>query len=294
MPNARTHAVVRVARSRPWREPPRHGRPRWFKAAALALGIVLAAGAAQWSLAQPQRSDGPRINVAESIVAEPDSQTVLTIEVGPRDALPNKSFLRLTGFPRSVSLTEGHAIAPGSWAVPLSALGSLKAIVPAGVSGRNEITISLVAVDGTKLAETSTALVVSPPRILAAPIERPPEPKRLAPAPPPPPAPTGKTVRVPELSTEDKARAERFLALGGRHLEQGNIGAARSFFQRAAEAGLAAGAMKMAATYDPTELSRLEAVAVTPDRNEARKWYERARDLGAREAEERLVRLGRN
>jgi hypothetical protein len=98
----------------------------------------------------------------------------------------------------------------------------------------------------------------------------------------------------PKLSIEDKSRAERFMALGTRHLEQGNIGAARIFFQRAAEAGLAAGALKMAATYDPAELVRLEAVAVTPDRNEARKWYERARELGAREAEERLARLGGN
>ena len=288
MPKAGTRAIVCVTRSRPRQEPPRPERPRWLKAAALALGIVLAAGTAQWSLAQRER---PHIDVAESIVVEPDSQTVLAIEVGPRDALPNKSFLRLTGFPRSVSLTEGHAIAPGSWAVPLSALGSLKAIVPAGVSGRNEITISLVAVDGTKLAETSTALVVSAPRILAAPIDPRLEPKRLAPA---PPAPTSKAVRVPDLSAADRAQAERFLALGARHLEQGNIAAARMFFQRAAEAGSATGALKMAATYDPTELSRLEAVAVTPDRNEARKWYERARDLGSREAEERLARLGRN
>jgi hypothetical protein len=174
-------------------------------------------------------------------------------------------------------------------------LGSLKAIVPAGVAGRNEITISLVGVDGTTLAETRTALVVNPPRVLAAPIDpRPPEPKRVAPTPPPAPASTGRVLKVPELSAEDKARAERDLALGVRHLEQGNIGAARSFFERAADAGLAAGALKMAATYDPTELSRLEAVAVTPDRNEARKWYERARELGAREAEERLARLGRN
>lgn len=251
--------------------------------------MTLAAATVQWSVAQ--RGEGPRINVAQTIVVEPDSQTLLVIEVGPREALPSKSFLRLRGFPRSVSLTEGHAIAPGSWAVPLFALGSLKAIVPAGVAGRNEITISLVGVDGTTLAETRTALVVNPPRVLAAPIEPRPEPKRVAPAPPPS---TAKAVRVPELSDEVRARAERFMALGARHLEQGNIGAARMFFQRAAEAGLAGGALKMAATYDPVELARLEAVAVTPDRNEARKWYERARELGAREAEERLARLGGN
>jgi hypothetical protein len=249
--------------------------------------MTLAVATVQWSVAQ--RGEGPRINVAQTIVVEPDSQTLLVIEVGPRDALPSKSFLRLRGFPRSVSLTEGHAIAPGSWAVPLFALGSLKAIVPAGVTGRNEITISLVGVDGTTLAETRTALVVNPPRILSTPIDPRPEPRRAAPAPS-----TGKSVRVPELPAEDKARAERFMAMGARHLEQGNIGAARMFFQRAAEAGLAAGALKMAATYDPMELARLEAVAVTPDRNEARKWYERARELGAREAEERLARLGGN
>jgi TPR repeat protein len=96
---------------------------------------------------------------------------------------------------------------------------------------------------------------------------------------------------LPEVSPEDKARGERYLALGERHLEQGNIGAARSFFQRAAEAGLAEGALRMAATFDPAELARLDAVALNPDREQARKWYERARELGAREAEERLARL---
>jgi len=32
---------------------------------------------------------------------------------------------------------------------------------------------------------------------------------------------------------------------------------------------------------------------VVADRDEARKWYERARELGEPEAEERLARLGR-
>ena len=97
---------------------------------------------------------------------------------------------------------------------------------------------------------------------------------------------------APDLSVEDKARAERMLAQGARHLEQGNISAARMFFQRAAEAGLAAGALRMGATYDPQELGRLDSLAgVTADRKEARKWYELARDLGAPDATDRLGRL---
>jgi hypothetical protein len=293
MPNERpagTNAIVRAVRSRP--VPRRSSR---LKAAALALGMTLAAGAVQWSVAQ--RGDALRIEVAPTIVVAADSQAPLRIEVGPREALPSNSFLRLRGFPRSVSLTEGHAIAPGSWAVPLLALGSLKAIVPAGAAGRTDIVITLVAVDGTTLAETRTALVVGPARVLASAKDKPPAeppPKRLAPAPAPAPARVGRLPNAPELSTEDRARAERDLMLGGRHLEQGSIDAARSFFRRAAEAGLAAGALKMAATYDPAELARLEAVAVIPDRNKARKWYERARELGAPEAAERLRRLAGN
>jgi len=267
------------ARSRP------RGK-RWIAAALLALAVILATGAAQWSLAQ--RREAPRILVEQTIFAEPDSQTLLAIEVGPRDALPSNSFLRLRGFPRSVSLTEGHAIGLGSWAVPLFALGSLKAIVPEGVSGRSDIVISLVGEDGTTLAEVKTALVVGRRRVLAAPIDPPPQPKRLEPSSP------GPASKVPDLSPEEKARAERYLALGERHLDQGNIGAARSFFQRAAEAGLAEGALKMAATFDPVELARLDAVAVNADRVQARRWYERARELGAPEAEERLARLARN
>jgi hypothetical protein len=259
--------------------------------AVTALSIALALGAfgiggAQWSAAQ--RRDLPRIVVAPTIVAEPASQAPFIIQVGPPDALPSNSFVRLRGFPASVSLTEGHAIAPGSWAIPLFGLPSLKAIVPAGVSGRNEISITLVGVDGTTLAESRTALVIAatPPPERA----QPPPPRQIAPAAAPPPV--RQPPPTPDLTDEDKARAERMLAQGTKHLEQGNIGAARMFFQRAAEAGLAAGALRMGATYDPMELGRLEALAgISADRNEARKWYELARELGATEAADRLGRL---
>jgi hypothetical protein len=260
---------------------------------------------------------------------EPASQAPFVILVGPPDTLPSNSFLRLRGFPASVSLSEGHAIAPGSWAIPLFGLPSLKAVVPAGASGRNEISISLVGIDGTTLAESRTMLVIAaatppekvqptPPQRQVAVAAAPPPPEKVQPAPqrqaaviaaPTPPEkaqpmppqrqaapaavlpPVKRTPPGPELSPEDQARAERMLAQGAKHLDQGNISAARMFFQRAAEAGLAAGALSMGGTYDPLELGRLESLGVNADRNEARKWYELARDLGAPEAAGRLGRL---
>ena len=97
-----------------------------------------------------QRSE-PRVTVPATLAAEAASQAALQIQVGPPDALPSNTFVRLRGLPHSISLTEGHAIGPGSWAVPLFSLPTLKAIIPAGVSGRSELSVSLVAVDGTIL-----------------------------------------------------------------------------------------------------------------------------------------------
>src|SRR5262245_25271316 len=77
-----------------------------------------------------QRAE-PRITVASAIVGQPASLVPLPIQVGPSDALPSNSFLRLRGLPPTISLTEGHAIGPGSWAIPLVGLPALKANVPA-------------------------------------------------------------------------------------------------------------------------------------------------------------------
>jgi hypothetical protein len=246
-------------------------------------------------VSKAQRNDAPSLVVPPTIVAEPASQTNLSISVGPPGRLPAHSFVRVRGLPSSVSLTEGHAIAPGSWAIPIVGLANLKAIVPAGVSGRSEIIIQLIGVDGTMFAESRAALVVGPSPIVAAqPVEK----KVAAPPPPPASAPLARADRTrprpPQLPPQEQARAERLVVQGDRHLEQGNIGAARLFFQRAAEAGLALGAIRLAATFDPAELARLHAQGVRPDREEARRWYERARELGAPEAEERLARLGGN
>jgi len=47
----------------------------------------------------------------------------------------------------------------------------------------------------------------------------------------------------------------------------------------------------MAETYDPDELRRLGVLGIQPNLAEARKWYEKAQELGEGQAEARLSRL---
>jgi len=61
----------------------------------------------------------------------------------------------------------------------------------------------------------------------------------------------------------------------------GNIGAARSMFQLAAEAGEPAAALALAETYDPSALEKLGVKGVTPDIALARRWYEKAKTMGS-------------
>ncbi len=245
-----------------------------------------------------------QISVAPMIVAAPKSEVALPIRIQPLEALPKRSFLSLRGFPPGVSLTEGHPISPGSWAVPFAGLSTLKANIPEGANGRAEIVISLIAMDGRMLAQAKTALVVEPVATGAAAKTAPKSAPKSAPPPDMPagPAPLATGTQASQASTqdpaaalsaEDKARAERALAQGEDYFARGSILVARQYFQRAADAGLAVAALRLAATYDPDELQRVQASGVVPDRDLARKWYQRARELGAPEADERLARLDR-
>jgi hypothetical protein len=267
--------------------------------AVVAAGIVIAGWSLEGAqaaadvslrlqLAQTGGAEIPRIAVLATVVAEPASQMPLQIRIAPTESIPRNSFLRLRGLPPTASLSEGHSIAPGAWAIPLNGLPRLRLNLPASVSGKSELVISLVDEDGKLLAEARVSLVIQQ----QAPVSVSPAPavveKERMPAPPPPRA------QAPALTPADRENAEKLVARGERDLEQGNIAQARQFFLRAAQTGLARGALMLAATYDPRELARMRAVSVQPNVAEARKWYMRAAELGAPDAADKLATLGGN
>jgi len=67
----------------------------------------------------------------------------------------------------------------------------------------------------------------------------------------------------------------------GRSLfDAGDVVAARLFFRRAANAGDAAAAIALGATYDPEILSQRFIRGIGADAQEAQRWYDKARALG--------------
>ena len=244
----------------------------------------------------------PRISVPSVVTAEPASQVPLSILVDSVEPLPTQAYVLIRGLPAGVSLIGGHAVGAGSWAVPLYAVRALPLNIPVGSSGRSALLVSLVSVEGVHLAEASTVLDIGASAVMSLPAEQRLPAEKVAElgaqsfAPPQPASRPKQELSSPSLprapSAEERALAERLVAQGERHFTLGDIASARLLFRRAANWGSAPAALRLAATYDPAELLRLQVQGVTSDRGEARKWYERARELGAPEAQERLSRLG--
>ena len=78
---------------------------------------------------------------------------------------------------------------------------------------------------------------------------------------------------------------------GDDFLKAGDIASARLFYERAADAGDGAAALRLGATFDPGVLARAGIRGIPGDPAQASSWYRRARDLGQAAAAERLKGL---
>jgi len=125
-----------------------------------------------------------------------------------------------------------------------------------------------------------------PAAVMAAPQPVAPAVEPSAAAPTAAPAPATKLVR--EM---DPQQVKLLMQQGEQFLAAGDVITARTVFQRAAEAGNAAAALALGATYDPDVLAKMGARGVNPDVQKARIWYERAKEYGSSDAPRRLEAL---
>lgn len=92
---------------------------------------------------------------------------------------------------------------------------------------------------------------------------------------------------------EEAGRIQDLIAHGHKMIDVGYFAGARAYFKRAAEAGSGEAALALGATYDPHFIDETGVHGIRPELGQARTWYERAKALGAEEAETKLADLDR-
>jgi Bacterial SH3 domain len=93
------------------------------------------------------------------------------------------------------------------------------------------------------------------------------------------------------LRSGESDRIDGLIKHGQKMVEVGYLAGARAYFKRAVEGGSGEAAVLLGATYDPTFIDKMGAQGIKPDLNEARSWYERAKQLGIADADAKLAEL---
>ena len=96
-----------------------------------------------------------------------------------------------------------------------------------------------------------------------------------------------------QFGAEQQAEISRLMEHATLRLRQGDIGAARTFLERASELGSAQATFALAETYDPQILPKWGAYGTRSDASRARELYTKAEAAGITEAKQRFEALGR-
>jgi hypothetical protein len=273
-----------------------HGRRR--KAAlSLAFGLSLfsvGSVAGIEKAAAQSSAEAISLIVPSAFQLVPGVEAILPLQIKAAAALPRRAIVLVRGLPTSVTLSEGRLFESGVWGIPAADVAKVKMSADDAVPGRNEVNISLVAIDGTLLAEARSSLVIMAGASGAQAGRSEPSDRTLATAAPAQDIPAGlspaATRRIPPEQSE---QLFGFVKKGDDQMAVGNVSAARLLYRHAAESGLAAGALALAASFDEEELRKLRVRGgVQADPQQAQFWYEKARELGSTEARDRLQRFG--
>ena len=307
----------------------RHSRPSQAGTPSLATtvlrfcavgGVVaLVAVSASLLLANRYKNLSPAAEpVARSVPNQPAETTESALEVTtlPATVLPSPSQLSMaqdeaavtTALPPPQSQPAQIASAQDRATATIAPLLQLQTAQIASAQDRAAATIAQPPQSQppqiTSAQDRATATLALPPQLQPAQIAN----VQDQTAPPPPTsqvasadagsapvfAPQAAPARV--SSPAERVDAEQVTMLinrGMEYLKSGDFPSARLLLKRAAEAGSPGAALMLGATFDPLFLPRLSTNGIEPDLAQARRWYEKALELGADGASQRLAELGR-
>jgi hypothetical protein len=203
--------------------------------------------------------------------------------------------LLFSGLVAGTRLSVGTSTSASTWRLSPDKLKGLYLHAPKDFVGMMNTAVDLIGADKRLLESRAVQLKWIPKQT------------NPAPAPPPPPAPVAATVlatagdqigvvppRPVAVETIDPSEVDFLMQQGRQALRGGNISAARVVFRRLADAGIADAALALAETYDPFYLGQHNVIGLSGDRATAKELYERARELGSKEAGSMLARLSGN
>ncbi len=200
----------------------------------------------------------------DSIVSEAGKESTFAISLDSAENLPPRSIITIRGLPEGTSFSAGRPYGETEWSLRPDELRGLRLKLPAGASGRRALSVNVVAADGRMIASSSTRLDIAP------------DPKAAL-----------------ILRPDDTARIDELIAHGRKMVDVGYFPGARAYFQRAAEAGSAEAAFSVGLSYDPSFIAEIGAQGIQPDVKQARIWYERAKALGNKDADAKLLALSK-
>jgi Bacterial SH3 domain len=198
----------------------------------------------------------------DSITAEAGQETPFGLAIDEADTLPSRSIIAIRGLPEGASFSSGRPYGETEWTLRPDEIGDLRFTLPATATGVRALNVELVAADGRTIATASTRLEIAEDPGAAA-----------------------------KQRAEDAPRIDELMAHGDKMIEVGYLAGARSYYRRAADAGSGEAAFAMGTTYDPSFIKEIHAQGIKPDMNQARVWYERAKELGSKDAHAKLLEL---
>lgn len=217
------------------------------------------------------------IITSSELVLTPGMDTPWDISVTNSETLPDQTVLLIRGLTPEMRISEGRAFGTGVWVISLARIAKLKISIPANARKGAILDVSLATLEGKTLARRRLSAVIAQPEVPASTQSI---------------ATTAAPAPLAPLSPKARETALLLVQRGDDHMKLGNPLNARQFYLRATEIGLPEAAMALGATYDPVELAQYQGiVTVQPDVNLARKWYEKASELGDLGAAARIQRL---
>ena len=269
----------------------------------LALSLAMAPAAHSvnaFAQADQRAQASPSVRADDSSVFNltPNVETVLPIRFASGAALPKQSAVLIQGIPKTLALNEGRMFDSGVWYVPVGSLPTLKILAPRDAAGlRAPLTMTLVSLDGTVLAEGRLTLAIGSPAPVGgrSPVEIKSTAAEMKILPAEGTAPPQRTADNPvsgtarSLAISPSEEAER-LKSGHDAMALDDVAGARLIFEYLANRGSAAGAYRLAQTYDPQILARTTVGALfKPDEAVASKWYAKAAEMGNPDARKKIA-----